>query len=106
MSRPIYAGDQGDHGGTLLVTGEVAAGELPPIPRCSAMRLCFPFTYMRARLTDGPRFSVTLIQKASSNLQIVMLSCEFCNSKYVDLNGVIQILLDSQRSLVFKKNMI
>ena len=35
-----------------------------------------------------------------------MLFCEFCNSKCVDPNGVIQILLESQRSLVFKKNMI
>ena len=34
-----------------------------------------------------------------------MLFCEFCNSKCVDPNGVIQILLDSLWSLVFKKNM-
>ena len=58
MSRPIDAGDLGDHGGTLLVPGEVAAGELPPIPRRSVTQLCFPFTYMRARLTDGPRLLV------------------------------------------------
>ena len=36
----------------------------------------------------------------------LMLFCEFCNSKCVGPNGVIQILLDSQGSLVFKKNMI
>ena len=38
-------------------------------------------------------------------MQILMLVCEFCNSKCVDPNGVIQILLDSLWSLVFKKNM-
>ena len=35
-----------------------------------------------------------------------MLFCEFCNYKCVDPNSVIQILLDSQGSLEFKKNMI
>ena len=34
-----------------------------------------------------------------------MLFCEFCSRKCVDPNGVIQIVLDSQGSLVFKKNM-
>ena len=34
-----------------------------------------------------------------------MLFCEFCNSKCVDPNDMIQILLDSQGGLVFKKNM-
>ena len=36
----------------------------------------------------------------------LMLFCEFCNSKCVDPNGVIQILVESQRGIVFKKNMI
>ena len=95
-----------EHAGVPGLAGILTAGEVAPSSVAESHLLCFPFTYMRARLTDGPRFSVTLIQKASSNLQIVMLSCEFCNSKYVDPNGVIKILLDSQRSLVFKKNMI
>ena len=34
-----------------------------------------------------------------------MLICDFCNSKLVDPNLVLPILLDSQLGLVFKKNM-
>ena len=38
-------------------------------------------------------------------MQILNAVCEFCNSKSIDPNDMIQILLDSQWGLVFKKNM-
>ena len=58
----ISSGDHGEHGGTLLVAREVAAGELAPVPRHPA--LCS----VLVSLTSGPRLSVTQDPEDSSNI--------------------------------------
>ena len=83
------------HVGALCVAGTLAVGELDHRRVAGEPPPLFLVIDRWGPLIRGSRLSVTPIQKASSNLQIVMLSCEFCNSKYVDPNGVIQILLDS-----------
>ena len=69
MSRSNDAGDRGDHGGTLLVAGEVAAGELCLSRAVTAAVLCFCATYMWGPLTGGSQASVIQTCEASSFIQ-------------------------------------
>ena len=68
---------------------------VPPPPRHRVRLPCFCLTSMRAQLTCGPRVTVTVYSKASSNFQIWMLFCKICISSFVDPNWVVLILLNS-----------
>ena len=52
-------GGHGEHGGTLLVAGKVATGELRRLPRRHSRVLCFCVYDTRAQLTGGPQLSAT-----------------------------------------------
>ena len=56
---PTGAARRGEHDGGSGFAGDVAAGELRHSRTVATAVLCFPFTYMRAQLTDGPRLLVT-----------------------------------------------
>ena len=70
VSSSIDAGDHGEHGGTLLVAGEAAVGELHRFRAVAAASPIFRLTAMRAQLTSGPRLTVTVYSKDSSFMQI------------------------------------
>jgi len=53
-------GGQGGHGGALLVTGEATVGELRRSALSRAASPVFLVTDVQARLTGGPRLSVTV----------------------------------------------
>jgi len=77
---------RGEHDGGSGFAGDVAAGELRHARAVAAAVLCFPFTYMRARLTDGPHLSVTELEKIVQKFQFLVPFCKFCNSYLVDPN--------------------
>ena len=62
LGGSIDSGGHGEHGGTLLVAGEAAVGELAPIPRRPA--LCS----VLVSLTSGPQLSVTQDPEDSSSI--------------------------------------
>ena len=70
IRAPINAGGRGGHGGTLLVAGEAAIGELHQFRAVAAMSPIFRLTAMRAQLTSGPRLTATVYSKDSSFMQI------------------------------------
>ena len=86
----------GEHADAIGFTGGVAVGEQDHRRDIKRRLPYFRLADQRARLTCGSLLSVTADSKASSFMQILMLFCEFCNSKCGDPNGVIQVLLDSQ----------
>ena len=58
--------------------------------------LCFSAAYMWGPLTGGSQAPVIHASEASSLFQILMLFCEICISGFVDPNGVVLILVESQ----------
>ena len=84
MSRSNDAGDRGDHGGTLLVAGEVAVGELRLSCTVTAAVLCFSATYRWGHLTGGSQASVIQTSEASSFIQFLNAICKICISSFVD----------------------
>ena len=96
MSGSYDVGDRGDHGGTLLIAGEVAAGELCLSRAVTATVLYFCATYMWGPLTGGSQASVIQTSEASSFIQFLNAICKICISSLVDPNGVILNFVESQ----------